>query len=195
MEGVGEHGVRKRDRRSGSHNAHRGGLLRKHQPEHRDAQRGKRKLPFAFATIGEPGRGQCRERIGGGDDDGIGQRSGDGDPLRQQERRHPTGKAVIADHLKHLEHDQHHRALEIGRAENLRVGAAFALDLVVEHVRRRQRTAGLRGYPVLDHPRDPLGLFGAAMLGQPAWRFGQRKTQEPGDDRAARTDHGHAAPS
>ena len=130
-------------------------------------KRGQRELPFSLAAIGELCRAQSSERIGGRDDNRVGQRSCDRNPLRQQQCRYPTGKSIIADHLQHLKHNQHQGALQIRRAKISVYRTDTVLNLVVERVWWRQHAPDLGLDPCLDHPHDAFGFFGAAFLREP----------------------------
>ncbi len=91
------------------------GLLREQQAEHRDADRRPGDLPFALETVGEKHPDQRPDRRRDGDDEGVGQRFGHPDALRDQQRRHPAGEAVIADGLKQIVDHQHDGAAAIAR--------------------------------------------------------------------------------
>lgn len=53
----------------------------------------------------------------------------------------------------------------------------------------------MRDHPRLDHPHDLLSLCRAAVLGEPAWRFGDAEPQNPRDDRPTRADNRDPAPA
>ena len=92
----------------------RGGAhLAEEQPEHADAERDRGQQIFALEAVGEERAQERAEGRGDGDDEGVLQALRDGDPLRDQERRHPIGEAVESDRLEDVEDDHHHGAGEI----------------------------------------------------------------------------------
>ena len=148
-------------------------LLRKQYAEAGDRQCRTGELPFSLDPIGNLGRHQSSGRRGNRDDDGVGERFGEGDPLRDQQCRDPAGEPVIADRLHQLKDDQHGRAALIGRPENLPQRAGGLLDLAGQGLRRRQRAADFALDPGLDHAGDPVRICMAAVLGEPTRRFGK----------------------
>ena len=134
--------------------------------------------------------------VGDGDDEGVGERLGDVDALRDQKRRHPAGEAVIADGLEQIVDHQHDGAAAIGRVPHLAPGAGLDARLRPSTV-----SGGGSSLPVsarilsLQLGDDPFGLGDAAVLREPARRFRQAAPDPPDHDRADRADNDDPAPA
>src|SRR5207249_10380737 len=102
-----------------------------------------------------------------GDDEGVPETLGHGNPLPDQQRRYPIGKAVVADRLKEIERQEHDQTRPVGLLPDF---TEFGDRLNRHFDRRRWRrqwTPILGSDLCLDLTDDTLRVVHAAFLREP----------------------------
>ena len=148
-----------RDQETAHDHADCGGLLREQKAERGDADGGPGDLPFALEAVGEVDADQRADRRRHRDNESVGERLGDADALRDQERRHPAGEPVIADRLEQIEDHQHDGAAAIGRVPHLR-----SRRRACSRLRRRRFAAAAARAPVSARMRRSMSVDDALRL-------------------------------
>ena len=127
------------------------------------------------------------------DDEGILQARGDGNALLDQQRPHPIGKAVKAEHLAEIEHHEHHDQRQIRRPEQVAErhhrhrGASAAVGHRIETAARPGRS--------LESALDGDRLGASAVAREPGRAFGHKQPQHPDHHAGGSADQHHPAPA